>query len=212
MTSNQVTLHPNAVWAQRNDVIFLTVQLEDCKDPTIKIEENSMTIKGHGGPEKKEYTLNVDFYEAIDTEKSIHSVRDRAIEFIFKKKEEGPYWPRLTKSTTKHHWLKIDFNKWVDEDESGDESGGMGGMMPPGGMSGMGGMGGMANMMGGMGGGMPGMGGMGGFGGGGDGGNFEEMMRQMGGLGGGAGADGKPSLDDLDRESDSDDEDLPDLE
>jgi len=212
MTSNQVTLHPNAVWAQRTDVIFLTIQLEDCKDPTIKMEETSMTFKGHGGPDKKEYTLNVDLYGEIDTEKSIHSVRDRAIEFIFKKKEDGPYWPRLTKSTTKHHWLKIDFNKWVDEDESGDE----GGMMPPGGMMpGMGGMGGMGGMpgMGGMGGmgGMPGMGGMGGMNfGGGDGGNFEEMMRQMGGLGGGA--DGKPSLDDLDKESDSDDEDLPDLE
>jgi len=209
MTSNQVTLSPNAVWAQRNDVIFLTIQLEDCKDPSIKLEENNVTFKGNGGPDKKEYTLNVDLYEAIDADKSIHSVRDRAIEFILKKKEDGPYWPRLTKSTTKHHWLKIDFNKWVDEDESGDEGGPMGGGGMPGGMGMMPGMGGMA--------GMPGMGGMGGMGsmpgfGGGDGGNFEEMMRQMGGLGGGGGADGKPSLDDLDKESDSDDEDLPDLE
>lgn len=54
----------------------------------------------------------------------------------------------------KFHWIKIDFNKWKDEDDSDDEAGPMGG----------GGGGGM---------GMPGAGG-----------DFEEMMRQMGGLGG----------------------------
>ena len=61
------------------------------------------------------------------------------------------------------HWLKIDFAKWKDEDDSGDDEKpddygqgmeGMGG--PPGMGGGPPGMGGM----GGMGGGPPGMGGM----------------------------------------------------
>lgn len=41
-----------------------------------------------------------------------------------KKKEEGPYWPQLTKEKKKYHWLKVDFNKWKDEDDSEDEFGG----------------------------------------------------------------------------------------
>ena len=41
--------------------------------------------------------------------------------FIIKKKEDGPYWPRLLKDGKKVHWLKADWNKWKDEDEE-DES------------------------------------------------------------------------------------------
>merc|ERR1712038_557686 len=72
------------------------------------------------------------------------------------KAEEGPYWERLLQDKTKAHWLKIDFSRWKDEDESdeeGGEEGGMPGMGGMGGMPGMGGMGGgmdMAEMMKGM--------------------------------------------------------------
>lgn len=34
-----------------------------------------------------------------------------------KKKETGPYWPRLIKSDKKCHWIKIDFNRWKEEEE-----------------------------------------------------------------------------------------------
>jgi len=178
------SLHPSVTWAQRNNCVFLTVCLEDCHDPTIKLEPDSVYFKGVGGPNKKEYEAKIDLFEAIKPENSAYQVRDRNIEFCLKKETEGPYWPRLTKSKDKKHWLKIDFNKWKDEDESEDE--GAGG--PPGGMGGPG------------------------FGGGDT--NFEEMMRQMGGMGGfGAGGE-KPSMDDLNGgETDSDDDnDLPDLE
>jgi hypothetical protein len=40
---------------------------------------------------------------------------------ILKKKEDGPFWPQLTKEKQKFHWLKVDFNKWKDEDDSEDE-------------------------------------------------------------------------------------------
>ena len=49
----------------------------------------------------------------------------RVIEFALEKKDgEGPYWTRLVKDAKKQHWLKIDFNKWRDEDESDEEAGG----------------------------------------------------------------------------------------
>ena len=36
---------------------------------------------------------------------------------------EGPYWPSLMKDKKKVHWLKIDFNRWRDEDDSEPEDG-----------------------------------------------------------------------------------------
>ena len=57
-------------------------------------------------------------------QKSKYAVRDRVIEFALEKKDSGPYWKRLVKEEKKQHWLKVDFNKWKDEDESDDEAGG----------------------------------------------------------------------------------------
>ena len=50
--------------------------------------------------------------------------RDRGAEFVLIKATAGPYWKRLTKETTKYHWLKVDFNRWKDESESEDEGAG----------------------------------------------------------------------------------------
>ena len=42
---------------------------------------------------------------------------------MFEKKDNAAYWPRLLKGTQKVHWLKTDFDKWRDEDDSDvDES------------------------------------------------------------------------------------------
>lgn len=38
-------------------------------------------------------------------------------------KTETKWWPRLLKSTAKTAWIKVDFNKWKDEDEENDEEG-----------------------------------------------------------------------------------------
>ena len=132
---------------------------------------SSLYFKGTAAADKKVYELNMKLLKEIDPEKTKYQVRDRCIEFALEKVEEGPYWERLLEEKTKQHWLKVDFGKWKDEDDSDEEAGGgdledmmanMGGL--GGGMGGMPGMGGMGGMpgMGGMGG-MPGMGGMGGM-------------------------------------------------
>ena len=66
-------------------------------------------------------------------QKSKYVVRPRVVEFVLQKKEAGPYWERLLKTAGKQKWLTIDWNKWKDEDEVGDDTfdtsdmGGMGG-------------------------------------------------------------------------------------
>lgn len=130
------------MWAQRSAVVFLTINLEDVKDPEIKwatlyecihqitlpcffflrFSKDSVYFKGVGGVEKKPYEVTIPLYKEIDPDKSKSFNRERCIEILLAKANpEEPYWPTLTSDKKKHHWLKCDFNKWQDEDESGDE-------------------------------------------------------------------------------------------
>jgi len=123
----------------------------------VNVANDRLTFKGVAGAEKTEYEANIEFFKEIDAEKARRLPGDRSIQYVIPKKEAGAFWPRLLKDAKKVPWLKVDFEKWKDEDESDDERG-------AGGMGGFGGAGGM-----------------GGFGGG----DFESMMSNMGGYGGG---------------------------
>lgn len=114
---------PPVMWAQRKDILFVTICLEDCKDPIINIEPQMIYFKGIGGTEQKMHEVTINLYEEITPNRTIQNLRGRTLELVLFKKEEGPYWPRLTKEKTKAHWLKSDFNKWKDEDDSDDEGG-----------------------------------------------------------------------------------------
>ncbi|XP_049292240.1 uncharacterized protein CG16817 [Anopheles funestus] len=121
MTSESA-VPPPAVWAQRSDVIYLTLNVE-CTEPEIKFTENSLSFSGVGKPEGKKHELNVEFYDKINPEKVATKNIKRCIEFVIAKADpQTPYWPRLLKDKTKPHWLKVDFNRWKDE-ESNDEEG-----------------------------------------------------------------------------------------
>jgi prostaglandin-E synthase len=109
------------IWAQRKNCIFLTICLEDCKDPEIKMEPGSIYFKGRGGADGKEYETTLELCDKVEPTNSLYVVRPRNIEFCLKK-EEDKFWPRLLKSNKKCPWLKIDFNKWKDEDDSEDEA------------------------------------------------------------------------------------------
>jgi len=195
-----MALHPAVEWAQRTEKIFLTILVDDFKNPTIDCSDDKLIIKGVGGASKQNYECELEFFKPIASESIKKESSDRCLSFVLPKKESGPYWPRLLKSNTKYHWLKVDFDKWKDEDEQeeqdldGPENDmGFGNTMGAGG-GGMGGMGGMdfGNMMG-AGGGMGGM-------------DFSKMMGNMGGMGG-----MPPYDDDFDEhegEGDADDNDL----
>ena len=123
-----------------------------------------------------------------------------------KEKDSDEFWPRLLKDKAlEKNQVKIDWDRYVDEDEEEegfDTSNLAGGMDMGSMMSQMGGMGGMPPGMGGMGGMPGGMGGMGGM-------DMSEMMKNLGDIGG---ADGGMPAGGLDDDDDDDDDDLPDLE
>ncbi|XP_060066944.1 prostaglandin E synthase 3-like [Ylistrum balloti] len=111
-------LHAAVVWAQRKDKIYLTINLEDGSDTKIEINENSFYFGGKGGPEKKDYEVKIDFYKEVIPSDSKYKVLPRNVPCVIKKKDDGEFWPRLTKDAKKVHWIKTDFAKWKDEDES----------------------------------------------------------------------------------------------
>mmetsp|Transcript_371 Transcript_371/g.455 ORF Transcript_371/g.455 Transcript_371/m.455 type:complete len:210 (-) Transcript_371:296-925(-) len=200
-------------WAQRSDSLYLTIALQDVKDETINLTDSGMIFKGTS--EGKEYEVNIEFFTNVDAEGSTYKVLPRSVQMQIMKAtpddddekddDEETFWPRLLKDKTlEKNQVKIDWDRYVDEDEE-DEGfdtsaleGGMGmGGMPPGGMPpGMGGMPGMGGE-----GGMPDMGGM----------DMEAMMKQMSAMGMGAPPAGEGEDDEGDEEE-GDDDDLPDLE
>jgi len=167
------------------------------KDMKLDVQAQKVSFHGHSDSKKATYKVDLDLYAEVDPEHTKTRHTGRAIELVLRKKElKEEFWPRLLKENKKYHFLKTDFDKWVDEDDQDEapddetinQMAGMGG-----GMGGMGDMGGM--------------GGDGGFGGidfsklGGAGG-MPDMSALQGMAGAGAGAD----------DDDDDDDAMPELE
>ncbi|KAJ4269610.1 p23 chaperone protein wos2 [Fusarium torreyae] len=188
------TVYPEVLWAQRSSVadpsknfIYLTLSVPDVpKDSlTLDLQPTKLNFTGTSSTLKRKYHVELEFWGEIDTAESKINHTAKNIEIKLQKKElKEEYWPRLLKDSKRVHFLKTDFDKWVDEDEQNEA--------PEDDFSQFGGMGGM-----------PGMGDMGGDFGGID---FSKLG------GGGAGFPGAEGAgDELDDDED-DDDDMPALE
>ncbi|KAK4618012.1 hypothetical protein CLAFUW4_12084 [Fulvia fulva] len=170
------TITPEVTWAQRSSKteaeknhVYVSINVPDVDPKKIKldVQPGYLSFQGYSESKKADYAVKLEFFKEIDPSASKTNHSPRAIEFVLQKKDlEEEFWPRLLKDKAKVHYLKTDFDKWVDEDEQDvvadddDYMSRMGGM---GGMGGDGGFGGIDfSKLGGAGGGMPGMEGMGG--------------------------------------------------
>lgn len=119
---------PRVMWAQRKDVVYLTIEVFEVKDEKIEIRDNNVIFSGTRGSDDAKFGVSLELYGAVDAEKSKISVGHRDISLVLAKAEEGPFWPRLLKTTQKMHYVHTDFSKWIDEDEEDEqpESTGMG--------------------------------------------------------------------------------------
>ncbi|KAM0428657.1 hypothetical protein ACHAPT_007021 [Fusarium lateritium] len=188
------TVYPEVLWAQRSSVadpaknfIYLTISVPDVpKDGlTLDLKPTSLNFTGTSSTLKRKYHVELEFWGEIDPAESKINHTAKNIEIKLHKKElKEEYWPRLLKDSKRVHFLKTDFDKWVDEDEQNEA--------PEDDFSQFGGMNGM-----------PGMGDMGGDFGGID---FSK-------LGGGAGFPGAEGAgDDDEGDEEEEDEDMPALE
>lgn len=127
--SNVIT--PEVLWAQRSsdsdpkrNYLLLTIGVRDCESPKLDLKpgylEFTANSPGHVGDESAHsYRLHIDFYKDIIPEDSLNKVANGQDYFLklYKKDLDSEYWPRLTKEKLKYHFIKTDFDKWVDEDE-----------------------------------------------------------------------------------------------
>ncbi|CAH8512561.1 unnamed protein product [Heterobilharzia americana] len=115
---HSVSVQPAVLWAQRNDCLYITISLTDIKSKTIDVKDQSLEFRAKAGKDKQvDYEVKLDFYGPVCTEEPKLSVSGREIVICIKKKEPGA-WPRLLSQKVKCPWLKTDFSRWKDEDDS----------------------------------------------------------------------------------------------
>lgn len=189
-----MSTHPVVLWAQRSNesdpaknIVYLTIEVQDPTNTKVDLTATALNFSADSSDGKTHYELNLEFFDEIEPENSKKNEAGNHIKFILRKKKvQAEFWPRLLKEKLKLHYIKTDFDKWVDEDEQ-EEHVEEDEMMNFGGPPGAGGAGGMdfSQLLGGAG------------GAGGPGGNFDisSLASQLGQTGAG------------DLEDESDDED-----
>ncbi|KAG1449730.1 hypothetical protein G6F56_008559 [Rhizopus delemar] len=112
-------LHPTVLWAQRADLVYLTVEISDIHEHKVDLKENKIVFKGKGEKEQNEYEAEIEFYGPVTVDDAKQHLTARNLTMVIYKKEEG-YWPKLQKGN-KLNFLKVDFQKWRDEDDEEEE-------------------------------------------------------------------------------------------
>ena len=141
---------PTCKWAQRKDCVFVTVDIPDVTDEVVTVESEKLTFKGKS--QGKDYACEMILFNKVNKEESKYKVQARGVSFYLAKVEEDEkegdddeekFWPRLLKDKALNkRFVKIDWNKWCDEDEEDEK-----GAINTDGFEGMGGMGGMGGMV-----------------------------------------------------------------
>ena len=106
-------LNPQILWAQDRKSIFLTFEIIDIKEQNINLLENKVSIDGKN--KNNEFNISIDLYSEINVNESTWSIKPKGIICTLNKKVEK-FWNRL--SPVKMNNLKIDWTKWINEDDS----------------------------------------------------------------------------------------------
>lgn len=117
-----VSRHPEVLWAQRSDMVYLTVALPDAKDVSVKCEPQGLFRFSAKGVRGESFDFALLLYGTLVPEFSKTRVGLRNILCSIQKEETG-WWKRLLKSEEKPApYLKVDWNKWCDEDDESNDS------------------------------------------------------------------------------------------
>eukprot|EP01007_Sphenomonas_quadrangularis_P000339 NODE_1181_length_964_cov_885.743169_g983_i0.p1 GENE.NODE_1181_length_964_cov_885.743169_g983_i0~~NODE_1181_length_964_cov_885.743169_g983_i0.p1 ORF type:complete len:202 (+),score=57.29 NODE_1181_length_964_cov_885.743169_g983_i0:28-633(+) len=116
-------LTPKIVWAERKDVLLVTVSIQDAKDVNIDLKEDRFVFTAVS--EDKHYHADIELLKGIKPADSTNRVTPRQVELKLKKVEEG-MWGKLQKGR-KTPMIEIDWSRWVDEDQADEDFGGFGG-------------------------------------------------------------------------------------
>ncbi|KAG9159521.1 hypothetical protein Leryth_019583 [Lithospermum erythrorhizon] len=115
--------HPIVKWAQRSDVVFITIELPDAKGVKLTLEpEGKFYFSATSGADNAKYEVDFQLYDKVNVNESKTSVTSRSVYYLVKK-DESKWWSRLFKKEGKPPiFLKVDWDKWVDEDEQDEKA------------------------------------------------------------------------------------------
>ncbi|GLU07395.1 hypothetical protein SLE2022_243550 [Rubroshorea leprosula] len=110
--------YPEVKWAQRDDKVFITVQLADAKNAKVNLEPDGVfTFSANAGADNNLYELKLDLHDKVKVEESKINYGVRSIFCILGKAEKG-WWKKLLHGDGRApHYVKVDWDKWVDEDD-----------------------------------------------------------------------------------------------
>uniref|UniRef100_A0A2P2JTW5 Co-chaperone protein p23 n=1 Tax=Rhizophora mucronata TaxID=61149 RepID=A0A2P2JTW5_RHIMU len=109
--------NPEVLWAQRSDKVYLTVALPDAKDISVKCEPQGLFSFSAVGVQGESFDFALQLYGSILPQGCKTKVGLRNIICLVQKEEKG-WWKRLLKSEEKPApYIKVDWNKWCDEDD-----------------------------------------------------------------------------------------------
>lgn len=103
--------------------VYLTISVPDVSKESLQLElkPTGVTFTGASSTLKRTYHVELELFGEIDPAESRVNHTSKNIEIKLQKKElKEEYWPRLLKASQKLHYLKTDFDKWVDEDEQNE--------------------------------------------------------------------------------------------
>uniref|UniRef100_A0A7N0RI75 Co-chaperone protein p23 n=1 Tax=Kalanchoe fedtschenkoi TaxID=63787 RepID=A0A7N0RI75_KALFE len=105
------------LWAQRSDKVYLTVALPDAKDISVTHEPEGKFSFSAKSVQGESVGFSFELFEKIVPEGCKTKVGSRNIVCSVQKAEEG-WWKRLLKLEGKPApYIKVDWNKWRDEDD-----------------------------------------------------------------------------------------------
>lgn len=109
--------HPEVLWAQRSDKVYLTIALPDAKDVSVKCEPQGLFSFSAKGVQGKSFDFSLELYGNIAPEGCKSKAGLRNILCSIQKEQKG-WWKRLLKTEEKPApYIKVDWNKWCDEDD-----------------------------------------------------------------------------------------------
>lgn len=114
-----MTTKPSVKWAERDDCVYLTIELVGVKDADAKVV---LEDSGKLSFAWKEYGFDIQLFKEVISSESKWGSNGRFLVFNIKKKESG-YWNRLIpKEAGKPAWIGVDWNRWKDEDDDDEDA------------------------------------------------------------------------------------------
>ncbi|KAJ4770461.1 HSP20-like chaperones superfamily protein [Rhynchospora pubera] len=113
---------PEVLWAQRSDKIYLTISIPDAKDVNVKADPTGLFSFSATGPISEAFSFSLELFDSIKPEVGKLKTGLRTITCSIYKEKTG-WWSHLLKSKEKlAPYIKVDWNKWCDEDDESDLS------------------------------------------------------------------------------------------